>query len=92
MKIKVYKDIYNLYIKSHKNFDYAIDGILNSFDPECYEDALANILELKLNCERVELEISENIVRKIREALNLDKVKDELIEVLVWVAVLFPEI
>lgn len=92
MKVLVSKVIKELYQKNHKNYEYALESVINGFDPECYESAIKDVVEIKVNSEKVEVEVPDSAIHSIKELLGIDEVKTETIELLLWVAVLFPEI
>lgn len=91
LKIAVSNVLKGLYESSHKNYEYALDYVINSLDPDCYKKAIDDIAELKIKSERVEIEIPETIVDSVKQLMD-DDVSAETIELLLWVAVLFPEI
>lgn len=92
MKIMVSKRIIELYKETNKNLDYALNSIVNSFDPECYEKAMRDVAEIRFNSEKVPVDVSESVMQIIKDSFCEDSITNGLIEVLLWIAVLFPEI
>ena len=92
MKIMVSQKIKELYTKSNKNTDYALSCIINSFDPECCERALHDVAEIKFNSEKTPIDVSERTIQEIKELLCESTITNEVVEILLWITVLFPEI
>lgn len=92
MKVEISKVVRDLYQENNKNYEYAIESLLNSLDPNSYESAITDIKKIESGSEKVEIDISDTTVKTIQAALNIENIKMETIELLLWVAVLFPEI
>lgn len=88
----VSKKIMTLYRSSKRNHDLALHTILNSFDPDTYETAF-EIAGIEMNpCESEKIEIGEESYRLLTESFPKNRIDNMLINQLLWIAVLFPEI
>ena len=92
METKVSKELQKIYKESHKNFDMAIMTLLDSFDQEVFLKAFDIINPISLKGDTVTIEIGDSAVKQIKDAFELKEVSDDLISLLLWTAVLFPEI
>lgn len=92
MKVQVSKTVKDLYQESHKNYQYALESLLNSLDPATYVKALQDVKKMDSVTDMVEIEIPDSTVNMLKDLLDVEEVKNEIIGVLLWVAVLLPEI
>ncbi len=94
MEIKIPSFLYDLYKENHKNLDMALMTLLNSFDPKIYQKALRSILPIaaKENEDRKSVKIGATAISQIKDAFDNQEINEELINTLLWIAVLFPEI
>ena len=53
MKIEVSKALLNIFEKSNKNWNYAIDFLLGSMDPVYYKDSFEILRDLNLDGEKM---------------------------------------
>lgn len=91
MKYSISNKLVNVYKNSHKNYDYALLSILGYFDSQCLDDALEIVRCINLDGDKTEIEIGDSALSEIRNYIPEKFVKAEVIELLLWVAVLFPE-
>lgn len=92
MKVSISKAIKDLYQESHKNYEYALESLMNSLDPATYVKAIKDIKRIdSISKERVEVEIPDSAVNMLKGLLDENEVKTETVELLLWVAVLMPE-
>ena len=90
MVFRVNKELRELYHRYDKNEGYMLDFLLSSLDAECCIDTL-NLFDLqKLKGEMTEIEINDDTVAEICSLFGT--VNSCLIEKLLLVAVVFPEI
>ncbi len=92
MKVKVSKSIDEIYKECHRNYDYAIESIINGFDPKSCEKAMAAVQGIRTIGDSVEVEISDDIITSIKEMMNRKDVSEDIIELLLWMGAVFPEI
>ena len=93
MKLIINELIINEYKKAHKNFDYALDTLMNSLDPKHYLDVYNIVSEFKIKDSNYqEVEIGEEVIERIRNEFNKNLIDSSVIELLLWVALLFPEV
>ena len=92
MEKKVSKELHKIYKKSHKNFDMAIMTLLDSFDQEVFLEAFSIINPISLKGDLVTISIGDSTVEQIKDAFKCKEISDNLIGLLLWTAVLFPEI
>lgn len=90
MKFNICKKLNDLYKESNKNINYSLEFLLNSIDLNAVENAIKIIEEFKLTGGTVEVVIDENNIQLLRKYFNF--IDDTLIERLLWVSILFPEI
>lgn len=90
MEIKVSEELIIIYKKNNKNWNYAIDFLLNSIDPFCYKDTFKIFKELELEGEKINIEIITNVAERIKK--DFDYIDSELVETLMWIALMFPEV
>lgn len=92
MKVLVSKVIWDAYHENGKNIDYSVQSMIGGLDPNSCVETINGIIELKIQGEKVEVELSDGIVKEIKELLQVSELRNEVIEALLWTAVLFPEI
>ena len=90
MKALVSTALCKSFISNHKNHNYSLNLLLNSMDLDtCYE-CLKLVEEFRLSGDRVEVEIDENNEKAIKDIFGTTE--NSLIEQLLWISILFPEI
>jgi hypothetical protein len=90
MKVEISEKLNNVYNASHKNYNYALNFLLSSMDLDTCAESLKLVEEFKLLGNRVSIEIDESNIMTIQSVFgNTD---NTLIEQLLLVSVLFPEI
>ena len=90
MKFKVSSEIIGQYKKTKKNINYMLDYILSSIDyKNCpkYFDLIENTTFKGV---KSEVEISDENVKFVKDIFK--KIDDELVEILLWVSLLFHEV
>lgn len=90
MKFLVSDEILSVYKKTNKNIDYMLDYLLSIIDFHNCKMYFEIIKEIKFNGSRIEIEVTDNNVKYIKNLFN--KCDNELIEKLLWISVLFPEV
>ncbi len=72
----------------------ALMTLLDSFDPNVYQKVFASILPIapKADEEKKSIKIGDSATSQIKEAFDKQEINDELINTLLWIAVLLPEI
>lgn len=90
MKVKISERLEKIYIENHKNYNYALSFLLSSIDLDTFGEALNIVDSFVLNGEQVEVDVDEQQIKKINNMLKI--VDDNLVEKLLWIAVMFPEI
>ncbi|MEE0955327.1 MAG: hypothetical protein U0L49_05845 [Eubacterium sp.] len=94
MEANISKSLIELYKSSKKNIDRALSMFLDSMDPDCYEKTFEQIqlVSNKKEESKEKVKLGDSVTGQIKEAFGKEKINDGLIETLMWVAVLFPEI
>lgn len=92
MKVNISQKLDDVYKKQHKNFDYAVATILDSFDPESYIICFNIVEKFELDGERCEIIIGDKLAERIVNDLEIDELDDKTAELLLWLGVIFPEV
>ena len=92
MKVLISEVINDLYKHNNKNYEYLLETIINSFDPKCSNIAIKEVNGVLFNSPKTVIEISESMIDSIKNMMNLEEVKMETVELLLWIAIFFPEI
>lgn len=92
METKVPIELQKLYKKSHKNYDMAIMTLLDSFDQDVFQKAFEIINSISFKGDLVTIKIGASAVEQIKDAFKCKEISTDLIGLLLWTAVLFPEI
>ncbi len=90
MKVLISDNLKKIFLLSHKNPNYSLDFILSSLDLDTCSNSIMLIDEFKLCGDKVELEIDDSNIKRIRKIFGNSE--SQLIEKLLWVSVMFPEI
>jgi hypothetical protein len=90
MKIQISEKLNSAYIAAHKNHNYALNFLLSSIDSDTCAECFKLIGEFKLLGDRIAVEIDESNLTTIQGLF--ENADNDLIEQLLWVAILFPEI
>ena len=74
--------------------DQALSLLLDSMDPECYTKVFEQIclVESKQDNKRTKVSLGDSVSKQIYEAFDKKAINDNLINELLWIAVLFPRI
>lgn len=92
MKVNISNDLYKIYKIQHKNIEYALNTILDTFDPDSYYKGFILLDKFCLKGSKIEISIGEDLYKKIQDCFEDIKISEELIESLLWISVLFPEV
>lgn len=92
MKFDISKNLNELYKSKHRNMDYSLDLIINSMDPETCKTAIEMVSELNLGEEKTSIDINSDSVSAIKELVSKETINEKVVELLLWVAILYPEI
>ena len=92
MEVKVSVSLQQIYKESRKNYDMALMTLLDSFDQKTFKKAIDIINPISLKGKVTTVKIGESAVNQIKDTFECEDVSAELINLLLWVAVLFPEI
>ena len=90
MKARISQRLQKAYTASKKNANYQLDFLLNSMDLDTCRDCIKLVEEFKLLGDVQELALDESNVKRIEKVFG--RCEDSLIEQLLWVALMFPEI
>ena len=90
MKVLISDSLKKVFLSSHKNFNYSLDFILSSLDLDTCSNGINLIDEFKLCGDKVEIEIDDSNIKIISKIFGNSE--SPLIEKLLWVSVMFPEI
>ena len=92
MKVRISKKLNDIYRKQHKNFDYAISSILDNLDPDSYVSSFEIVKGFELEGEEVDINIGEDVAKRIIADLEMDSLDNMIVELLLWIGVIFPEV
>ena len=92
MEVMISSDLQRIYKESHKNYDMAVMTLLESFDPNVFPSAFEIIDSFSCTGEHVAIKLGNSVVEQIKSAFIDKEVTNELINTLLWIDVLFPEI
>lgn len=90
MKVSVSTALIEQYKSSKKNYNYMLDFFLNSLDLTVCAKTMNLLENFQLAGEKQQIEIDSTNISAIKSAFG--KVHDGLIECLIWMAVMLPEI
>lgn len=90
MNYQISKVLYNLYDEKVKNINYSLQQLLDSLDRGTSSEALSKISS-KNSEETVNIMIDEVNLKKINLFWKKE-INNEIIEILLWIAVMFPEV
>lgn len=90
MKLTVSTKLIDSYKANSKNPNYSLSFLLNSIDPSVCADGLGLVETFKLAGAAVEYEIDDKNIRVMQQLFG--KADSTMVERLLWVALLFPEI
>lgn len=92
MDVYISTELQSIYKNSHKNYDMAIMTLLDSLDPDVFQHAFDIIEPVSLKGRMTKIKIGNPTVNQIKAAFELTEVGHDLIHLLLWIAVLFPEV
>lgn len=90
MKAQISSDLLNIIQASHKNLNYSLNFLLSSIDSDTCAKCMHLVEEFKLSGDRTGVEIDNASIEIIQQVFH--KVDNDIIERLLWVSMLFPEI
>lgn len=90
MEFKVSSEILVQYKNTKKNVNYMLDYILSSIDYKNCNKYFNIIGNITFRGDKTEVEISDENVKFVKDIFK--KIDDELVEILLWVALLFYEV
>ena len=91
MKVKVSNELSKIYKLSHKNWNYSLDLLLGSLDLKTCRQCVTIVDDFSLSGEKSEIEVDNPLVERV-ESLFAGSRDDLLIEKLLWMAAMLPEI
>ena len=92
MRVKISKELKQLYDTSKKEPEYSLQFIADSMDPDCCAAAAVLVQKFSISDDVCEIAISDHLVEVLKQELNLGAISNMLLEALLWVAILFPEV
>ena len=90
MQVQVSKKLLAAFSEQKKNPNYALSFVLNSMDPDSCTEGLKLVDVFSFNSETEAINIDAKNVKLIQ--LTYDEVDTAIVERLLWIALLFPEI
>ena len=90
MKLKINERLISSFKSVNKNPDYMLDFLLSSIDINSCRNAIELVEEFKLLGTTVEVEINDKNLSTVKQLFGIDDAN--IVEKLLWVALLFPEI
>ena len=92
MVVNVSVNLLNIYKENRRNYDMALMTLLDSFDNATFRSAFSAIDAFALLGQKAEITIGAAAVEQIKQTFECEEISDQLINELLWIAVLFPEI
>ena len=92
MQVRISKKLKDLYQKAKKSPGYSLQFVADSIDPDCCASAAALVQQFMIDEELCEVTISDDLIAVLKKELDLTEISDMLLEALLWVAILFPEV
>lgn len=92
MKVKISRKLKEAYEGQHKNFDYEINFILDSLDPESYAACFKMVKAFGLDGEKVDINLSDEVAERIISDLEMESLNQETVELLLWMGAVLPEV
>lgn len=92
MTISISSSLFQLYEQSHKNYDYCLGFLLDSIDSKCAAKAIPLAMPFSCSDEKTQITISQSNLNQIKSVLSIEDISAEVIELLLYIAVFFPEI
>ena len=92
MKISVCKALIDVYKESGKNHNYCLKTILDNLDYDTLGPSMKLVDSFGLVGEKAEVEIDDGSIKTISKLIGKTDDLGLLIEQLLWLALLFPEI
>ena len=94
MEVNISSSLQGLYKESKKNIDMALSFLLDSMDPVCYQKVFEGmqLKALKKNDTMVKAKLGDSVTAQLKETFDEKQISDNLINTLLWIAILFPEI
>lgn len=91
MKVKVSNELSKIYKASHKNWNYSLDLLLGSLDLKTCLQCVTIVNGFSLSGEKSEIEIDNPLIARV-ESLFAGCRDELLVEKLIWIAAMLPEI
>lgn len=92
MTFSVSTQLLEIFEGCHKNCDMALMTLLDSLDNNTYQGAFSSIDSFSLAGEKTEITIGVAVIKQIKQAFQYETISDQLINELLWIAVLLPEV
>lgn len=92
MDVNVSVELQQIYKKNHKNYDIALMTLLDSLDQETYKIAFEIINPVSLKGDVTTIKLGNAVIEQIKDTFECKDVSNDLIHLLLWIAVLFPEV
>lgn len=92
MIVKVSANLLNIYKENRRNYDMALMTLLDSFDNATFQRAFSEIGTFTLLGQKTEITIGASATEQIKQAFQCEEISEKLINELLWIAVLLPEI
>jgi len=92
MKVRISKELSDLYEKQHKNFDYAVASALDNFDPVSFITCFKIVNDFELDGKKCEINLGDELAERIVSDLEIDNLDDKTAELLLWIGAVLPEV
>ena len=90
MKVLISEKLHNAFLSSKKNHNYSLNFLLSSIDLNTCPDCMKLLKEFELLGSRIEVEVDDSNLKLIQSIFG--STDNNLIEQLLWISILFPEI
>ena len=92
MTFQISEKLRDLYHNQSKNYEYAIDQIMNSFDPESFVECFRIVNGFDTIGDKCEINISDSLVDNMIKDLGLEHLDHKTVELVLWLGAVFPEV
>lgn len=92
MKIEISQRLKDIYLKQHKNFDYEINYVLDSLDPQSFIECFRMVESFEIDGSKTEIDLGEDVAKRIVSDLDEDSLNEKTVALLLWIGAAFPEV
>lgn len=90
MNIQISEKLNAAYINAHKTHNYALNFLLSSMDLDHCAESMRLVEDFKLSGDKIAIKIDDENIDIVKKVFG--HADSSLVEQLLWVSILFPEI